>query len=88
MSFPGLQDRVKNSGLSLTFQDGWHLWQWAFSLSCNWSLARCACLLVPQRQRNFLQSPRDLLASKVSVVDGIKDVSWLSLAKCKIEMQN
>ena len=25
MSFPGLQDRVKNSGLSLTFQDGWHL---------------------------------------------------------------
>ena len=30
---------------------------------------------MPQRQRNFLQSLRDLLASKVSVVDGIKDVS-------------
>ena len=28
MSFPGLQDRVKNSGLSLTFQDGWHLCEW------------------------------------------------------------
>ena len=27
------------------------------------------------RQRNFLQRCRDLLASKVSVVDGIKDVS-------------
>ena len=39
------------------------------SLSCNWPLARCACAI---RQRNFLQRCR---ASKVSVVDDIKDVS-------------
>ena len=37
MSFPGLQDRVKNSGLSLMFQDGWHLCSTCPSSSLKWS---------------------------------------------------
>ena len=41
----------------------------SLSLSCNWPGTSAI------RQRNFLQRCRDLLASNVSVVDGIKDVS-------------
>ena len=45
------------------------------SLSCNWSLRHWPGMPVYQCHKGKGTSCRDLLASKVSVVDGIKDVS-------------